>query len=494
MGCSEPHDGAGVLIVDDEPQIVAALTDLLEDDYRAAPETSPQAALQLLREDEGISAILCGQRMARMNGDAFFAEARKITEATRILITGRADFEGLVRAVNEGGIYAVVTKPWEPDALKDAVRKAVEFFDLNRALRRERSLFDDLMRSISDGVFFKDAEGRYARLNEAEAAILNLGNPEDAVGCTLHDLLPPGLAEAWSADERAAMEAGGRACRTVRSVAAADGETRYYAVNMAAIAGKGGLVGVSRDVTEEKKIERMKDELASTVSHELRAPLTAIHGSLALLRSGVAGELPPAVRDMVEICRHNCERLLRLIGDILDSERLEKGAMGLDRRPVDLAGLLQEAVAANAGYGQPEGKTIALAGPAPSVFVNADRDRILQVLANLISNALKFSPPGGKVRLRARVMGDYVRVSVLDQGAGVPEEFRSRIFQRFSQADPADARRKGGAGLGLSISRSIIELHEGRINFRTRLNRGSIFYFELPIRRAASSSAPAQSS
>lgn len=474
----------GVLIIDDEPQIVEAVTDLLEGDFRVVSETSPQSALGILREDAGIAAIVCDQRMPRMTGDQFFTEAKKLSIATRVLITGYADLEVVVRAVNEGKIFAYVTKPWEPDHLMSTVRKAAEFFSINRALWRERSLLNDLMRSVPDGVFIKDRQGRFIRLNEAEAACLGLRSAVEAVGKTLGEILPDDQSERILEDERELLATGKPAYNRIRQIVS-KGDTKWYAVNMAPIREPGsgivGMVGVSRDVTEDKNIQRVKDEFISTISHELRTPLTSIQGSLALLRGGLAGDLPGRVAEFIEISFQNCTRLLRLINDILDVEKLAKGELQFDLKPVELSGLLEDAVAANAGYAQAEGKRIELARPVPDVRVNADRGRLLQVLANLISNAIKFSPSDAKVRLRASVVRGYVRVAIVDRGAGIQKEFRRRIFQRFSQADSSDTRKIGGTGLGLNISRSIVEHHGGRIDYRSHVNFGSKFYFELPI-------------
>ncbi|MEX0644540.1 MAG: response regulator, partial [Parvularculaceae bacterium] len=149
----------GVLVIDDEPQIVAAVTDLLEADFKVVPATSPQSALDILKNDSSIAAIVCDQRMPRMTGDQFFTEAKKLSIATRVLITGYADLEVVVRAVNDGKIFAYLTKPWDPDFLLSTVRRAAEYFTINRALWRERTLLNDLMRNIPDGVFLKDRDG-----------------------------------------------------------------------------------------------------------------------------------------------------------------------------------------------------------------------------------------------------------------------------------------------------------------------------------------------
>lgn len=474
-----------VLVVDDEPQVAAALTDLLENAYNVFSQTCPVSALEMLKEGMRVSVIISDQIMPGLTGDKFLAEAKKYSSAARILITGYADIGAVANAVNEGAIFGYLTKPWKPELVQSTVRNAVDYCELDRALRRERRMFNDLMRSVSDGVYFKDRDGRYLCLNEAEARFLGLSAPSDAIGKKLSEVLSMGESSHWRDAEEAVLRCGAGMSNIIRESMRDDKSRRICAINMTPVHNEEGdvtaLIGVSRDVTEEKNIQQMKDEFVSTVSHELRTPLTAILGSLGLLRSGVIGELQKETADIIEISHNNCSRLLRLVNDILDMEKLNRGAIRIEYSMIDIASLLHEAVDANMGVARQQNQIIDLAKSIPEVCVKGDRDRLMQVLANLISNALKFSPPGGKIRLRASLNNGHIRIAVTDMGGGVPEGFGKRIFQRFSQADSSDARQKGGAGLGLNISRSIVELHGGVINYRTHQNMGTTFYFDLPI-------------
>lgn len=270
----------------------------------------------------------------------------------------------------------------------------------------------------------------------------------------------------------------------------ANGEFRDFAVNYfprfdeGGEGGEGGQVigfySLTTDITELKRIDRMKSEFVSTVSHELRTPLTSIRGSLGLISGGVAGELPEAVKTLVGIAKNNCERLIRLINDILDIEKLEFGNMQLDLKVVDLKPLMVQALAANEGYGAERHVGLSLDFPDDRLQVHVDSDRLTQVMTNLLSNAMKFSPEGAKVEVHVSRSGLWVRVEVRDHGPGIPDEFRDRIFQKFSQADSSDTRQKGGTGLGLHISRAIVERMGGRIDFVTQAGVGTTFFFELP--------------
>jgi PAS domain S-box-containing protein len=234
------------------------------------------------------------------------------------------------------------------------------------------------------------------------------------------------------------------------------------------------------DITDRREIERMKNEFISTVSHELRTPLTSIRGSLGLIAGGVAGPLPPQARRMVDIALGNTERLVRLINNILDIEKIEAGKIEFKMKPVDPVPLVQQAIEANQAYADKFGVRFVLNEPLPEARVCADADRLTQVVTNFLSNAAKFSPPNGTVTLSITRSEGSVRVAVTDQGSGIPEAFRGQIFQKFAQADSSDQRQKGGTGLGLSICKSIIEKHGGRIGFESEPNVATTFYFELP--------------
>lgn len=246
------------------------------------------------------------------------------------------------------------------------------------------------------------------------------------------------------------------------------------------VSGKDVALAIIRDISERKKAERLKNEFVSIVSHELRTPLTSIRGSLSLIAGAMAHDLPPKVKSMVDIAHKNSERLVSLVNDILDIDKIESGKMVFELKSVNIIVLVEQAVETNRSYGVQYGITYQIQADFPTVNVFADDDRIMQVLANLLSNAAKFSPRGSTVLIKVSRKDKNIRVEVTDSGPGIPAEFRSRIFQKFAQADSSDTRQKGGSGLGLSISKAIIEKHNGIIGFESELNKGTTFFFELP--------------
>ena len=247
------------------------------------------------------------------------------------------------------------------------------------------------------------------------------------------------------------------------------------------VGGRNLYTGIVRDITERKEMEKMKNEFISTVSHELRTPLTSIRGSLGLLSGGAVGELPPQAKEMLKIAGNNTERLLLLINDILDIQKIESGQVSFKFQSVELSSFLEDSIRDHSEYGKQYGVTFVLKKSPENIYIYADRDRMMQVMANLLSNAAKFSPENETVEISAiRHDNKSIRISVSDHGPGIPENFQPVLFEKFTQSDSSDTRKKGGTGLGLNISKIIVERHGGNIGFVSREGIGTTFFFELP--------------
>ena len=242
-----------------------------------------------------------------------------------------------------------------------------------------------------------------------------------------------------------------------------------------------GYLGVVEDVTQRSQMERLKNEFISVVSHELRTPLTSIRGSLGLLLGAFRQELPQKVKSLIEIAYNNCERLIPLINDILDIDKIASGHMRFEMQEESVAALTAQAVQANEAYARKFNVSISVAPIDEKLRIVVDAARYQQVLSNLLSNAAKFSPAGGVVEVSAEERNGRVSIAVRDYGEGISEEFQPRIFSKFSQADSSQSRAKGGTGLGLHIARQLVELMNGAIEFTTRAGQGTTFRVEFAL-------------
>ncbi len=277
------------------------------------------------------------------------------------------------------------------------------------------------------------------------------------------------LAEGRYADVRLPAELGGN--REMRKIADTFGELALAIEEREQI--------LQSDILQLREYEQLKSDFVSTVSHELRTPLTSMRGALGLVLSGAAGPVSPQGQELLRIANQNTERLIRLINDILDIEKIESGTITVRRDRCDLRAVLESTIAGVHGYAMVHRVRVTLRA-VPTAEVVGDQDRLIQVFTNLISNAIKFSPADGEVVVAVEVENEVARVAVRDQGPGIPAEFQARIFGKFQQAESSSTRRHGGTGLGLAIARAIVERHEGHIHFETAAGAGTTFVVELP--------------
>lgn len=261
-----------------------------------------------------------------------------------------------------------------------------------------------------------------------------------------------------------------------------DGSSYHTVIQGLRITGADGqplLWSLVEDISERKKIELMKSQFISTVSHELRTPLTSIIGSLGLAASGALGDLPEEADRMIDIATRNSNQLKLLIDDLLDMEKLVSGKMPIYLQPEPLSSAVQETADQLDTYAIDRCITVRFANHTAGQLAMIDRQRFGQALSNLLSNAIKFSPPGNDVVITSRDTGNCLRIQVTDKGMGIPDNFRSRIFQKFAQADSSDTRGSGGTGLGLAITRELMSQMNGQVGFESEKGKGSTFWLEV---------------
>lgn len=387
----------------------------------------------------------------------------------------------------------------------DLVRKQAELRDLNATLEQrveertrelERALasvqaneqrINAIVEAAQDAYIAVDQRGIVLDWNGAAERMFGWRRNE-AVGWPLSELVLPERYRASLGHALHAFRQTGHLAmldqRLERHVI--DRQGREFTIEMtAALAGKGEDAFFSvflHDISERKRVAQMKNEFISTVSHELRTPLTSIQASLAMLADGMAGELPPDALRLTTIASQSSERLVRMVNDLLDIQKIEAGQMQFETLAQPLLPVAERALAAMEGHAGKAGVLLRHDWDAGAAHFAAsiDADRMEQVLTNLLSNAIKFTPAGKTVTLGLAQTPGKVRLLVLDEGPGIAPEFQQRMFQRFAQADGADSRTRGGTGLGLAISKAIIEEHGGTIGFTTAPDRGTRFVVELP--------------
>ncbi len=342
-----------------------------------------------------------------------------------------------------------------------------------------------LLDAIAEGVFGIDLDGRLRLANPAGAHMLD-AEESQLTGRKVHEIVH---------ESRHDGEECGPSCLILRCLAAEDaqhGEETFFRhdgtsfpVEFAAtpVIEEDRLTGMVisfRDISQRHALERMKDEFISTVSHELRTPLTSIRGALGLLSAGVIGSMNEKASNLLRIAVTNTDRLVRLINDILDLERMESGRAPLHFRSCDLAELVRQAIETMAPMS--DAANVKLVSTIPPLMLDADSDRILQVLTNLLSNGIKFSPAGSIIQISAETTesSGMMTLRVTDAGRGIPADKLESVFDRFQQVDVADARQKGGTGLGLAICRSIVQQHGGNIWAERNPGKGVTLALQLP--------------
>lgn len=352
---------------------------------------------------------------------------------------------------------------------------------IGEALQQSEALFRSLSECSPIGIVRATALGKCTYTNPRCQAICGF-TFEEALGDGWRRFVHPEDLERWLSQENEIIESQQEFSVEVRNVHR-DGSLRLCRITMVPVLSilnqPISYVGTIEDITESRAIEQMKNEFISIVSHELRTPLASIRGSLGLLASEVLEDEPETAKHMLAIAAIEAERLVRLVNDILDLERLESSKVTLDKQWCNAAILIQQAVEVL----QPiaEENQIALAMSLLPVQIWADPDRIIQTLVNLLSNAIKFSPPNSTVTISVQTQADRVLFFVRDRGRGIPSDKLETIFGRFQQVDTSDSRHKGGTGLGLAICRNIVQQHGGKIWAESSLGAGSTFYFTLPL-------------
>ena len=440
------------------------------------------------REITGLPRIYIIGRNRKQNSSGRTDDARWVMHLEDL--ENQRPFKNFVYEIESGdGRQLIVTVSGKPlfDAANNFRGYRGTARDVSQATLAEKALAEseDRYRSLidlsPDAIMVVDESLRIKFVNTGTSKLLGAKTRAELLNTEFLKIVPPDFHDLMR-ERRAERIKSGHADFIEVDLLRFDGTTVSCEVAGTTIPWEGSQAAllITRDVTKRKEVDRLKSEFVSLVSHELRTPLTSIMGSISLILGGAVGLVPEKMSAMLSIAKSNSDRLISLVNNILDFEKLRSGGMEFDIRDVDLAELTNESLTLNQSYADKCSVSFVLDTPLEVTIVKADRDRIMQVLSNLLSNAAKFSSEGATVTVSVKRRNGIACVEVSDTGPGIPEDFRARIFDRFSQADAADDSAVQGTGLGLSISKAIIEQHDGKIDFDSRLGEGTTFFFELP--------------
>ena len=472
-----------ILVVDDEPRIRDACQMVLsEEGFEVALAADGEQGLQMI-EKEHFDIILVDLMMPVLSGFEVLSHVKKHhPDTVVIVITGYATLDHSVRAMKKGA-FDFIPKPFTPDQLRAVVAKAIKY---NRALQdiaETNSRLRVMVNRLTDGVMASDSDKHVVLANPAflhmigyhGEAVLGRSIEDIKVGEQLRDMI----------DRALAMPVDTGAEITEEITWASDDKSRIFNAKCAPFPGRAGFnigtITVLNDITALKEMEQMKSDFVSMVSHEVRSPMNSLLMQIKVILDGLAGDVTDKQREILERASGKILGLSDMVSELLDLSRIESGLISSEKEAVDIAGLLTEQVAFHSPGAAEKSIVLDLqvTGELPPVLANLRS--MEEVLTNLITNAIKYSPENSQVTISAMVENEYVSISVQDTGYGIPEEDLDNVFNRFYRVKDANTRTILGTGLGLALVKSIIEAHHGSIKVTSILGTGSTFTVLLPI-------------
>ena len=479
---------ARILLVDDDTALLDALPEALRLRMNGIQIDTSETAVDALEriKQTDYDAIVSDVKMPGMDGLALLHEIRELRPSTpTLMITGHGERELAVQALR-GGAYDFVQKPIDRDYFIASLERAIQRRVLVRQVEEQRLALERharVLEHVDDGVFLVDDEGLIRHWNPAAEAITGIGSPE-ALGRRVEETLPGWEAVAPLIPVASVPRPGSVEAKVVPL----EFDGRELWLSISGVTFSDGVVYAFRSLTEERALEELKGEFIATVSHELRTPLAAIYGSAqTLLREDIELDESGQKR-LLDVIAQESERLSRIADDILFANKLDSGQFVLGEKRIDLLALAREVVdQMRACIASRDDISIDLAVPATIDPLVGDSDKLRQVLINLIDNAVKYSPDGGRIDVAVEARDGGVRISIRDEGIGIAPLEQRRIFGKFYRVDPALTRGVGGTGLGLYICRELVRRMEGRLSVRSEEGKGSTFIVELPVQAAGDS-------
>ncbi|MBI5590284.1 MAG: response regulator [Deltaproteobacteria bacterium] len=474
-----------ILVVDDEARIRDACRLVLEDcGYGVCVASTGTKGLELIREQH-FDIILLDLMMPELSGLDVLPEVKaQHPDTVVIVITGYATLEHSVDAMKKGA-FDFIPKPFTPEHLRVTIARAIEYTRALRDIADSRSRLRTLVNRISDGVMCTNHGHRVALANPAFLRMIGCA-AESVIGRGVDDFIYiPRICEMI---REASANNDVEASELIEEIPVnGHGQSEEMILNVRCVpfrdrTGRNiGVITVLHDITTLKKMDRMKSEFVSMVSHEIRSPMNSVLMQIQVILDGLAGELSEKQRDILTRAFQKIENLAHMTTELLDLARIESGLITLEREPVAMADVIRDQVAFHFPMAVSASIEMVIDIPETLPLVLANRRNMEEVLSNLLTNAVKYSPGGGRVTVSASIINDYLCIRVKDTGLGISDEDQNRIFQRFYRVKDEKTRYINGTGLGLSIVKSILESHQGRIKIESQPGEGSTFSVFLPI-------------
>ena len=484
---------ADILAIDDTPENLALLSQMLtEKGYKVRSVTKGSTALRGAKAAPP-DLILLDVKMPEMNGYEvcqYLKADERTSNIPVIFISALGDVFDKVKAFQAGGVD-YITKPFQVEEVLARLDTHLTIRNLQLQLQAQNTQLQQeiAQKTAAEDKFAKSfracpnpiaiATCQEGRLLEVNNSFLQMSDylEVEVIGKNINQIYSSSASEKYyQALQKAESQGFVRNQELEFQTKSGQIKTVLLSLEFIELGETKCTLQIMNDITERKRLE---NEFISLVSHELRTPMTSTIGALDLLNSGQLGTLSDRGKQILEVAIRNTERLIRLVNDILDLERMKSGKIAIEPVTCELQPLLIQAT--ETMQAMAEKAQVKLQLEACAIEIKVDPDRILQTLTNLLSNAIKFSEPGGVVKLKSSTDNDRCYIIVQDTGKGIPADKLQSIFERFQQVDASDSRSKGGTGLGLAICRHIVERHNGKIWVESVLGKGSIFYISLPL-------------
>ncbi len=506
-----------ILLVDDELANLEAITRVLEEHYNIIKAKNGYEALEMLKNYSDlakINLIISDQRMPDMTGVEFLKETMTvIPNAIRIILTGFMDVNDIIDAINEGHIYKFLLKPLEPTDLLISVKRALEAYELeakniklikqlkdtNEKLEKSKTYLNTIVNSVNEAIFIYDICGNILDANERASNMYGY-TYEELVGTNIKNLIKNGTNYTWEKIVDIVNNKKNSEPLIIEMIAQNKNGRKFWIesnVRIISFGEKDSVIATVRDITERKnaelrskeeasELEKLRTEFFANISHELRTPLNIILGVTQIAKRDIQDEEKAIDKrkmlNNINIQRQNCFRLLRLINNLIDATKLDAGHFELDMINCNIVSVVEEITLSVAGYINNNNINLIFDTDVEEKILACDPDKIERIMLNLLSNCIKFTNDGGSIFVNIFDGEEFVTLTVEDTGIGIPEDKVNIIFDRFRQVDKSFTRNYEGSGIGLSLVKSLVEMHGGTISVESKYGVGTKFIIKFPVK------------